>query len=99
VLFVIALLGFGAAAVLALLVAHPRHLQEVDRAALRAALEPEQWNEPDHKLLQATLDREAVMELLRDANRTKARLLSAALIATAAGILFLLAGVVSIVVA
>jgi hypothetical protein len=94
-LLVVALVGLGAAAVMALLVAYPVSIDEVDADSLRLKLEPAAWaGEAETHLRLASTARLHILENFRAVNAHKALFLRVALIATGVGVVFLLAGVV-----
>jgi hypothetical protein len=94
-LLVIALVGFAIAALLAIWVAHPAWLDEVREGSLARGLAPESWpGDHDENLRRAARARLSILEGYRNSNHKKARVLSAALIATGAGIALLLSAVI-----
>lgn len=94
-LLVIALVGFAAAALLAVWVAHPAHYREVEHEGLAGLLKPDAW-EADYRtnLRDATQVRLEIVDTFRDRNTDKAKQLGWSLDALAFGIVFLLAAVV-----
>ena len=94
-LLVVALIGFAAAALLAVSVAHPAHYREALHRDLRGLLEGDEWNathaENLHRVSEARLDLRDAFERI---NTAKARRLARSHEVLAGGIVFLLAAVV-----